>query len=58
MTYWIFKDVTGQYRWHLSAGNNRIIATSGESYHNEADCLSAIGLVKGSSQAPIHRANY
>ena len=53
MTYWVFKDVTGQWRWHLEAANNRKIAESGESYHNKADCLSAIHLVKGSAAAPV-----
>jgi uncharacterized protein YegP (UPF0339 family) len=53
MTYWIFKDASNQWRWHLTADNNRIIATSGESYHNKADCLTAIGLVKASAAAPV-----
>ena len=53
MTYWIFKDVSNQWRWHLSAANNRIIATSGEAYHNKVDCLAAINLVKGSAAAPV-----
>lgn len=45
MTFYIFKDTNNQWRWHLTAANNRIIATSGEAYHNKQDCLSAIGLV-------------
>jgi uncharacterized protein YegP (UPF0339 family) len=52
-TYWVFKDAANQWRWHLSADNNRIIANSGEAYHNKADCLAAIGLVKGSGAAPV-----
>jgi uncharacterized protein len=43
----------GQYRWRLLAGNNRNIANSGEAYHNKADCLAAINLVKGSASAPV-----
>ena len=43
----------GQYRWRLLAGNNRNIANSGEAYHNKADCLAAINLVKGSANAPV-----
>lgn len=54
MTYYIFKDVKGLWRWHLVAANNRIIADSGESYHNKADCLAAINLVKGSGNAPVY----
>ncbi|MNR41201.1 hypothetical protein D3C85_1595620 [compost metagenome] len=36
----------GQWRWRLRAGNHETIA-SGESYVNKADCLHAIGLIKG-----------
>jgi uncharacterized protein YegP (UPF0339 family) len=53
MTYWIYKDATGQWRWYLQAANNRKLADSGESYRNKQDCLDAIALVKGSRDAPI-----
>ncbi|MEQ8292851.1 MAG: DUF1508 domain-containing protein [Roseovarius sp.] len=53
MTYVVYVDVNRQWRWRLVAGNSRIIANSGEGYHNKGDCLSAIRLVKGSSTAPI-----
>lgn len=36
----------GQWRWRLRAANHETIA-SGESYINKADCLHAIGLIKG-----------
>ena len=55
MTYVYWKDGSGQWRWHLLAGNNRIVANSGESYHNESDCLAGIQLVKGSSNAPTQK---
>jgi len=55
MAYWMYRDGQGHWRWRLLAGNNRIIADSGESYYNEPDCLRAIGLVKGSSAAPVHK---
>lgn len=42
-----------QYRWRLLAANNQNIANSGESYINKSDCLAAINLVKGSSNAPV-----
>lgn len=35
-----------QWRWRLRAANNRIIADSGESYHNKTDCIHALNLVK------------
>ena len=53
MEYRIYRDVQQQYRWYLKALNNRKIANSGEGYHNRADCLAAITLVKGSSTAPV-----
>jgi len=54
MSYRIFKDVNGHWRWHLKAANHTIIANSGEAYWNRADCLHAITLVKGSSSTPIY----
>ena len=54
MAYWIYKDTAGQWRWRLVAANYRIIATSGEAYHNKQDCLSAIVLVKGTGNTPVY----
>jgi len=56
MAYYIYKDVNGYWRWRLMAGNNRIIANSGEGYHNKVDCLAAINLVKNSSLAQVYEA--
>ncbi len=53
MTYVVYKDVAGEWRWKLRAGNNQPIATSGEGYKNKADCLHGIQLVKGSGNAPV-----
>lgn len=53
MTYYYFKDDTGEWRWHLKAANGRIIADSGEGYQNEQDCLHGIELVKQSANAPV-----
>jgi uncharacterized protein YegP (UPF0339 family) len=52
-TYLVYKDSSGQWRWQLHAANNRIIADSGEGYHNKQDCLHAIDLVKDSKDAPV-----
>lgn len=41
-----------EWRWRLKGGNNEIVA-SGEGYHNKADCLHAIALVKNSASAPV-----
>jgi uncharacterized protein YegP (UPF0339 family) len=51
----MYKDAANYWRWRLKAENGRIIADSGESYHNEQDCLWAINLVKGSSSAPVYK---
>lgn len=53
MTYYLYKDTAGQWRWRLTATNNRIIANSGEGYFNKQDCIHAINLVAASSGAPI-----
>jgi uncharacterized protein YegP (UPF0339 family) len=56
MYFYLYKDTASQWRWTLFAANNKKIANSGEGYFNKADCLHAIGLVKGSSQAPVREA--
>ena len=53
MTYWVYKDRAGEWRWQLVSSNNRIIADSGEGYTYKSDCLAGIELVKGSSPAPV-----
>lgn len=53
MKYSVYTDSSGYYRWRLKAANYRIIADSGESYHNRSDCLAAIQLVKASYAAPV-----
>ncbi|WP_454657677.1 YegP family protein [Bosea beijingensis] len=53
MFYYLYQDANRQWRWTLYAANNLKIANSGEGYFNKADCLHAIGLVKGSFNAPV-----
>ena len=53
MTYVMYRDTTTQWRWRLVASNGRTIADSAESYHNKADCLAGIDLVKSSANAPV-----
>ena len=52
MYFTLYKSGT-QWRWRLQAANHKIIA-SGESYYNKADCLHAIGLMRGTSNVPIY----
>jgi uncharacterized protein len=57
MYFEMYKDASGQWRWRLHAQNGRMIADSGESYHNKADCEHAISLVKGCASAPVRVAD-
>ena len=45
MRFQVYKDTAGKYRWRLMAGNNQIIANSGEGYERHPDCLHGIQLV-------------
>lgn len=53
MHFEIYKDHAGEWRWTLYAANNRKVADSGEGYHNKADCLHGIDLVRSSATAPV-----
>jgi uncharacterized protein YegP (UPF0339 family) len=44
MHFYVFKDIRGQYRWALIAGNNLSVAVSGEGYVNKADCLHGLNI--------------
>ncbi|HVU35025.1 MAG TPA: DUF1508 domain-containing protein [Opitutaceae bacterium] len=57
MTYYMYKDTQGYWRWLLEGANNRKIAKSGEIYYNETACFEAITLVKGSADAPVKKRN-
>ena len=32
----VYQDSAGEWRWRVKAGNNEVIATSGEGYVNES----------------------
>lgn len=53
MTFYLYKDTQGLWRWYLSAANNKTIAVSSESYYNKQDCSHAIDLVKSAWNAPV-----
>lgn len=46
MKFKVFKDTENEWRWHLLADNNKIVADSGESYINKVDCLAGLSLVR------------
>lgn len=52
-TFQVYEDAGGEWRWRLIAGNERIIAVSGEGYRHRQDCLHAIELVKDSKEAQV-----
>jgi uncharacterized protein YegP (UPF0339 family) len=54
MYYEVYHDAQSLWRWRLKAANNRIIADSGQGYHNRQDCLDGIQLVQSSSGASVH----
>ncbi|MGD9785698.1 MAG: YegP family protein [Hyphomicrobiaceae bacterium] len=55
MYYEYYQDSGRQWRWVAYAGNHEAIAVSSEAYFNERDCLHAIGLMKGSGNAPVRK---
>ena len=46
LTFEVYKDVKGEFRWRLKATNGEKIADSGEGYKAKADCLHGIDLIK------------
>lgn len=43
--FWLYKDDKGEWRWRLYAGNNKIIADSGEGYVDKAKAVYGAKLV-------------
>jgi len=53
LKFQIYK-VSGGFRWRLRAGNNQVLATSGEAYKAKADCRHGIELVmRGAATATV-----
>ena len=40
MSYVMYRDVAGFWRWYLGANDGRTLTNSGEGYHNNRDCLT------------------
>ena len=54
LTFEIFKDSKGEFRWRLKAANGAIIGTGGQGYKAKADCEHGIDLiVAGAAKAKI-----
>ena len=56
-TFQVYEDAGGEWRWRLVAGNDRIVAVSGEGYRDRRDCLHGIDLVKDSKAARVEGAD-
>ena len=56
MAFYMYLDNQGRWRWRLTAGNNRVIADSGQGYINKQDCRDAIALVQSSASAPVYES--
>jgi uncharacterized protein YegP (UPF0339 family) len=46
LTFEIYKDNSGDFRWRLKAANGQVIGGSGQGYKAKADCQHAIDLIK------------
>lgn len=40
-----YKDKANEWRWRVKADNGRVVADSGEGYHNKADAEAGFKLV-------------
>jgi uncharacterized protein YegP (UPF0339 family) len=53
MTYQVFRDAHGEWRWRLRAANGRVIAHSSQGYRRKQDCLDDINKVKKNSETSV-----
>lgn len=49
----VFPDESGQWRWHLRAGNNRLIACGGEGFAKLGNAKRSVALFRSAVDAPI-----
>jgi len=54
MTFEVYKDNAGEFRWRLKAANGKVIATASEGYKAKADCEKGIESIKsGAADAKV-----
>lgn len=46
MTFEVYQDAAGEYRWRLKEANGRIMGDSGQGYTRKGDCYDAIGKLR------------
>jgi len=59
MTFVIYMDQKGEWRWRLWAANRRVVADSGEGYVALRDCEDAVRLIQQyapTAQVQVKRA--
>ena len=52
-SYWLYKDIKGEWRWTYEASNGKTIAVSSEGYIKRADCERGIEIMKDSKNSPV-----
>jgi uncharacterized protein len=53
MTFELYKDKKGEFRWRLRHANGNILATSSEGYKSKASASKCIENVKNSAESPV-----
>jgi uncharacterized protein YegP (UPF0339 family) len=54
LSFELYKDKAGEWRWRLKHRNGNILATASEGYKAKADALKCIENVKASADAPVN----
>jgi uncharacterized protein YegP (UPF0339 family) len=58
LTFEIYQDKVGEYRWRLKAINKQIIATGGQGYKDKRDCKKAIDRIKADAATRLTFETY
>jgi len=53
MTFEVYTDKKGEFRWRLKHGNGNILATSSESYKAKASAMKCIENVQASKDCKV-----
>lgn len=53
LTFDVYKDARGEWRWRLVLGTGQAIASSAASYKRKRDCLAAIEIVRTAATAEV-----
>lgn len=53
LTFDVYKDARGEWRWRLVLGTGQTIASSAASYKRKRDCLAAIEIVRTAATAEV-----